>query len=163
MKKEYICVCGKIIPLELKQRKTCSDVCRSLNLSYQLKGKTGGYRHFSGHNKENKGYYKGIYCDSTWELAYVIYNLDHNISFKRCTKVYEYEYNGEIHKYHPDFELEDGTLIEIKGYEYNDSLKYKIESVKDRDIQILRYGDLEDIFKYVIDTYGKDFKKLYDK
>lgn len=51
-KNPKICpICGKIIPFELKQRKTCSDICRNLNLSYQLKGKTGGYRHFSGHNK----------------------------------------------------------------------------------------------------------------
>ena len=35
---------------------------------------SGGLRHGSGRGK--KGWYKGYWCDSTWELAWVIYQLD---------------------------------------------------------------------------------------
>jgi len=28
------------------------------------------------------GFYKGYHCMSSWELAYVIYNLEHNVSFE---------------------------------------------------------------------------------
>ena len=41
----------------------------------------GGKRHGSGRGK--KGWYKGYWCDSSWELALVIYNLEHNIKFER--------------------------------------------------------------------------------
>lgn len=112
--------------------------------------KCGGLRHGAGKGK--KGWYKGIYCDSTYELVYVIYNIDHNISFKRCKRVYEYEYNGEIHKYHPDFELEDGTLIEIKGY-INDIVYIKLNAVTDRKIIMLTKEDLEYAFNYVKTSY----------
>jgi len=37
----------------------------------------GGYQKKSGRGKW--GWYKGFWCDSSYELAYVIYNLDHNI------------------------------------------------------------------------------------
>ena len=43
-----------------------------------------------------KGWYKGFWCDSSWELAYVIYNLDHGIEFRRNTEKFEYEYCGKI-------------------------------------------------------------------
>jgi len=158
----YCKVCGRIIPYMLRKRKTCSDGCYSKLVSEQVTGKVGGYIQFSGNNKENKGYYKGVYCDSTWELAYVIYNIDHNIPIKRCEKVYEYTYNNKARKYHPDFELEDGTIVEIKGYEYDESLQYKIASVKDVDVKVLRRDDLQYIFDYVVETYGKDFRKMYD-
>lgn len=122
----------------------------------------GGLRPNSGIGKN--GWYKNIFCRSTWELVYVIYNLDHNIQFKPCKRVYEYEYKGEKHKYYPDFELEDGTIIEIKGYEYNDILKYKIESVKDRPIKVLYRDDLEYAFNYVKKNYKYEkLEELYEK
>jgi len=51
----------------------------------------GGYRKNAGHSK--KGWYKGIWCDSSWELAFLIYHLDHNLSIKRCTDERTYIYN----------------------------------------------------------------------
>ena len=117
----------------------------------------GGLRSKSGRSKQ--GWYKGIYCRSTYELVYVIYNLDHNIDFKPCTRIYEYLWENEIHKYYPDFELPDGTIIEIKGYSNNQTLA-KINSVKDRDIKVLYKKDLKYAFDYVENNY--DYKKLED-
>ena len=114
----------------------------------------GGIRQGSGRGK--KGYYKGIYCRSTYELVYVIYNLDHNIDFMPCKRIYEYEYQGEKHKYYPDFELKNGTIIEIKGYA-TEQTKAKLASVTDRPIKILFKRDLQYAFDYVSKNY------LYNK
>lgn len=46
----------------------------------------------------------------------MIYNLDHGIKFERCKEKFEYEFEGKKHNYYPDFKLEDGTYVEIKGY-----------------------------------------------
>ena len=48
--------------------------------------KAGGLRLGSGRGK--KGWYNGFFCDSTYELVYVIYNLDNNIYFKRSKLKY---------------------------------------------------------------------------
>ena len=39
-----------------------------------------------------KGYYKNIYCSSTYELAFLIYCLDHNINISRYAGYYTYTY-----------------------------------------------------------------------
>ncbi len=157
-------ICDNILSFDNRFNKTCCDLCKRKYLSLNSKlHNLGGYKLFSGSNKKNKGYYKGYYCDSTWELAYVIYNLDHGIKFKRCERVYDYEYLNKKHKYHPDFELEDGTLVEIKGYDRENITYYKINSVKDRNIIVLYKDDLKNILNYVVNNYGKNFRELYDK
>ena len=67
---------------------------------------------------EYAGYYKGYYFECSYELAWLVYNLDHNIEFRRCAESFEY-YDSATDKwrlYFPDFEMPDGTIIEIKGY-----------------------------------------------
>lgn len=61
---------------------------------------SGGLRIGSGRGK--KGRYKGHWCDSSWELAWVIYNLEHNISFERNHIGFNYQYKGQERKYYPD-------------------------------------------------------------
>ena len=120
----------------------------------------GGYRPGSGRGK--KGWYKGFYCDSTYELAYVIYNIDHNIPFERCTLSYQYEWEGEFHQYHPDFILPDGSLVEIKGY-LTDVVRAKLAAVTDRPIKLLMAKELQEIFTYVSETYNTSkFEELYE-
>ena len=46
----------------------------------------------------------------------MIYNLDHGIKFERCKEKFEYEFEGKKYNYYPDFKLENGTYVEIKGY-----------------------------------------------
>lgn len=121
----------------------------------------GGYRHGSGRGKH--GYYKGYWCDSTYELVFIIYCLDHQIKFERCPYVYEYTYENEKHKYHPDFLMSDGSLVEIKGY-MTDLVNIKIASVNDRPIKVLMKKDMQNMFDYVQNTYiYKDLTDLYDK
>ena len=70
-----------------------------------------------------------------------------------------YEYNGEKHRYYPDFELDDGSLIEIKGFN-NKLVDIKASAVKDKKLVILYYSDIKYMFDYVKDHYT--YKKLED-
>lgn len=122
--------------------------------------KHGGYREGSGRSKS--GYYNGIYCGSTYELCWVIYNIDHQIEFNR--------FSGKLQKdgitYYPDFLLSDGkTIIETKGYEKHESVdkKTKVAETLGYIVKILRKDDLQYVFDYVTKTYNtKKFYELYD-
>ena len=104
-----------------------------------------------------KGWYKGIFCSSSYELAYLIYCLDHNINIKRCDKVYDYEYRGKHYKYYPDF-IVDGTIIEIKGF-WTEQVDAKTASVTDMPIKVLYRKDLKEVFDYINSTYDKQVDK----
>lgn len=117
----------------------------------------GGFRPGSGRAKS--GYYKGIYCGSTYELAWVIYQLDHGREFSRFEGCLEYD--GK--KYFPDF-IQDGVIIEIKGYESQDLVDVKNNIAKQNgyEIIVLRKENLIHVFDWVKDKYTSDFKTLYD-
>lgn len=122
----------------------------------KLKKNAGGYRKGSGHGK--KGWYKGYWCDSSWELAFIIYCLDHNISIIRNTKKFEYVHNNEKHLYIPDFIVDD-TYVEIKGF-INQYTESKIEQFPHK-LLVLYKKDLKQVFEYVVSKYGNDYIKLY--
>lgn len=104
------------------------------------------------------GWYKGIWCDSSWELAYVLWCENNNILLKRCTNSLPYCYKGKLHYYTPDFEI-NGEIIEIKGY-CSDKDKEKIKQYP--NIKVLYKNDLQPILEWVKEKYGKDFIKLYE-
>ena len=113
----------------------------------------GGLRSGSGRGK--KGWYKGYYCDSTWELAYVIYNLEHGIPFSRNTKSFDYVFNGENKKYYPDFLLETGEYVEVKGY-YTKQFSAKVSQFpKEFSLLIYDKSGIKPYLDYVVDKYGK--------
>ena len=120
----------------------------------------GGYRKGSGRSKS--GYYKSIYCGSTYELCWVIYHLDHNIKFTRFSN--KLEYNSV--RYYPDFLLDDGkTIIETKGYESQESVDKKTAVAEHHGfvVKVLRKKDLEFVFSYVKEKYGTSkYYQLYD-
>jgi len=117
----------------------------------------GGYRAKGGRGK--KGWYKGYWCDSSWELAWVIYQLEHNIKFERNHQGFEYEFEGIKHKYYPDFKMEDGSYTEIKGF-VSDRYKAKMASFKGV-LFVLGLKEIKFYIDYVSQKYGKDFVKLY--
>ncbi len=121
------------------------------------KGGKGGYRKGSGVGKH--GWYKGYWCDSSYELAFVIYNLDHNINFSRNKQGFEYEWEGEKHLYYPDFMIDD-TFIEIKGF-WTNQHDAKIKSFPHK-LKVYFKSDLKSILEYVVTKYGKDYIKLYE-
>lgn len=144
---------------KLYSYKYCSEECKQKYhdeiLPIKL-SKLGGYRNGSGYGKS--GWYKGIHCDSSWELAFVIYHLEHNLNIERCKEIRKYFYKNQEHKYFPDFVTDEG-LIEIKGYS---SEQWEAKRKQNPDIKILYKSDIQLYLDYVIKKYGTNFIDLYD-
>jgi len=121
----------------------------------------GGYREGSGRSRS--GYYNGIYCGSTYELCWVIYNIDHGHKFSRFPGRLE----QDSIRYYPDFLLSDGkTIVEIKGYEASELVdrKTKVAESLGYTVIVLRKSDLKFAFDYVERKYKtKKFYTLYDQ
>lgn len=160
--KTYYCKqCGK--PFTMKDirdtggRTYCCDECKQIWLKENLQTTFGGLQLKSGRSRS--GWYKGIFCSSTWELAYLIYCLDHNIPIKRCEEIRTYIHNGKQYKYYPDFNV-NGDIVEIKGLydtKWESKLKYN------PNVKVLYYNDIKPYIKYVESTYNKKLIELYDK
>ena len=135
-------------PHTVETKKRLSEVARE--------SKLGGYVQGSGRGK--KGWYKGFFCDSSWELAYVIYCLEHNIDIKRNTEKRKYMWQGIVKNYIPDFVVH-GTITEVKGFKTEQWLT-KLEA--NPDIKVLYEHDLKPVLEYVKNKYGKDFISLYE-
>jgi hypothetical protein len=131
------------------------EAARREKISAKMKSH-GGYRIGSGRGK--KGWYKGFFCDSSWELAYVIFCLDHDIKIRRNTKKLKYVFNGEEKSYIPDF-IVDGELVEIKGFK-TDQWEAKLQH--NPDVTALYKEEMKPILNYVESVYGKEFTKMYE-
>lgn len=117
----------------------------------------GGYIRGSGRGK--KGWYKGHWCDSSYELAWIIYQLDHGYMFTRNTAKFAYEWEGKTRNWIPDFILANGCYVEIKGYETPQTRAKFVDFP--HDLVVIKAIQMQPYLKYVIDTYGKDFVRLY--
>jgi hypothetical protein len=147
--------CQKLFRVTINNpKKYCSDKCSRRN--------RGGYRLGSGRSKS--GYYKGIYCASTYELCWVIYRLDHNLPVKRFEGYILYNENKE---YYPDFII-DKTIYEIKGWYQHDggqNIEDKCKAAQDAgyEIYVLYKKDLQKEFDWVEEKYNtKEYYELYD-
>lgn len=137
----------------------CSKNCYKDDNKCEFRSKAGGgFRLKSGYGKS--GWYKEYWCSSSYELAWIIYNIDHGIYFERNKLGFNYEYEGIKHKYYPDFILQDGSFVEIKGYNKNGIVDIKSKAVD--NLRVLYKKDLKFVFDYVISIYGTDFIKLYE-
>ena len=114
-------------------------------------GNCGGYREGSGRSKS--GYFNNFYCSSTYELAYYIWNIEHDVDIERCKESFNYTHKGNIHRYYPDFVV-DGVIIETKGY-HTDIVDIKTKAVESqgRKIKVLYEKDLTHMIDYVKDKY----------
>lgn len=109
-----------------------------------------------------QGVYKGIWCDSSWELAFVLYNLDNGIKFARNTTGFPYLWYGKRRLYYPDFRMDDGTYVEIKGVMDGKS-KRKISSFQYGKLKVLGPKEIKPMLDYAEVKYGKDFWTLFDR
>lgn len=67
--------------------------------------------------------YKNISFDSNWEVIVYKFCEEHNLNFEYQPDVlFEYEFDGIKHYYHPDFLIE-GKLFEVKGEHFFDGDK----------------------------------------
>lgn len=152
---------GELTPSQLGRKHTSEEIDRI------MRGMTGVERKFKhGDKGYRRGYYKGYWCDSAWELAFVMYNLDHNIKFERNTKFsIEYEYKDRIRKFYPDFKMNDGTYVQIKGWMgQQNQIKMKVakEQLGDK-FKILSKEDMKKTYlPYVFEVYGNNFYELYN-
>lgn len=138
----------------------CSEECRHKCFSNLAKDVEFGGYHENAIKKHKHGNYRGIHCDSSWELAYVVYNLEHGIPIKRCKEKRKYTINGIEKTYSPDFVVGNNQIVEIKGY---DDVFSKAKREQNKDIVFLFKKDLQYIINYSVEKYGKRFwEKLYE-
>lgn len=159
--KTFVCKnCGKEFKTSdlrnINGNRYCSNECKNEWLKHNWKHKVGGYRKGSGQGKS--GWYKGIYCDSSWELAFVIYHFDNNLQISRCLERRKYIFDNKEHIYIPDFVIDEG-IIEIKGYK---TKQWEAKEKQNSDVKVLYYEDMKQYLDYVKNKYGNDYIKLYD-
>lgn len=166
-KKEYCeikfqkCIyCDEIISIRKNKKTLHCKNCHSKHMSISCKGKCGGVREKGGWGK--RGRIGEYYFQSTWEAAFIIYHLDHNIPFVRNTKGFEYFINDEKHKFFPDFIYEDGTYVEVKGRRTLDDLDEKNQAKLNGftlPLILLQNEEMENMLYYYRKFYGKEFWK----
>lgn len=150
--------CGKSFSVQpcYESRRFCSKECGNKGAD---RSNCGGYRQHAGRGKS--GWYKGIFCNSSWELSWVIYSIDHDKVFTRNTTGFDYTFKGKPHRYYPDFLLNDGvTFVEVKGYN-TEQWKAKKEQFP-HTLHIVGKDEIKPYIKYVTEKYGTDFIRLYD-
>lgn len=106
-----------------------------------------------GHTNKLCGLYNEIRFDSSWELSVINY-FGKNI--KRCDISIQYEVNGEIHNYFPDFEVNLNNkkyLVEVKG-RYGDRDQIKIDAAKN----VIKNGLIDYDYMMIID--GRNIDKF---
>jgi len=118
---------------------------------------SGGFR--EGSSRGKSGWYKGYWCDSSWELAWVVYNLEHDIKFERNKIGFEYEFENKKSLFYPDF-IVDGKYVEVKNFN-SKRLEAKLMYFP-HSIEVLYKEELKYAFDYVVDNYGKDYIELYE-
>ena len=125
--------------------------------------------------------YDGYSFDSSIELCFYIWLVDNNIPFTyQPDDFFEYEYDGMIKHYCPDFKIGD-MFFEIKGdhfFENKDPTKRMIcpwdhkqdnlyevkhQCMLKNDILIVTQKDYCIFVQYVVDTYGQNYWKQFKK
>lgn len=129
-----------------------------LKTSKTMAGRTGGYRQGSGIGKS--GWYEGIWCDSTWELAYVIWCKSLGKNITRNNETFAYEFDDKQRRYLPDF-IVDEQIVEIKGRRKTDALiDAKLAATSGR-VKILLADDMLPILESV--KHLQPLEKLYGR
>lgn len=122
-------------------------------------------------NHRSLYYYDNISFDSFWELSFYIWAKDNSLNIKRCTKNFNYIFEGKEYCYFPDFEIED-NLYEIKGNQFlkedgtwqnpfdhsQDALyEAKHQCALKNNIKILYSEDCKIYINYVNEHYNSEF------
>lgn len=143
---------GKPNPISDDARAKLRNLAKERNL--------GGYNPTGGRGK--KGWYCGYWCDSSWELAWVIYQLDHGLVFVKNTVRFQYTYDNKLRNYIPDFFIPaTNTYVEIKGYR---SAQFDAKVAEfPHSLVVVYENDMLDILQYVVAKHGKEFTALYNQ
>lgn len=156
-------ICNTPLPWERRNRKTCSKECYSAkraNIRFDTMSKIS-INHGNLHN-HRFGFYKGIECDSSWELAFLLYHLDIGSQIKRNSDKFLYEFDGKVRSYYPDFII-DNVYYEIKGYKDDAYFEKVNQFPKDQVLVVIDKDLISFYLHYAATHYGDDFTYLYDK
>ena len=112
--------------------------------------------------------FNGMRFDSSWELAFYIWNKDNGVELKHEPERLEFVgSDGKTHFYFPDFKKDD-VFIEIKGNQFFDKFgnvlskyKDKFDYMKSIGVRILLYSDIKPYLEYVYNRYGRNFMKQF--
>ena len=166
---------NKVILKNKNNRKEAAEKAKQTCL--EKYGVTHQMQNVEIQNKTKKKYfYKGLQFDSSWELAFFIFNDDNHKDIKRCSKSFTYFYNGKKHNYIPDFEINE-TYYEIKGLQFfeNKNPNGKMINPFDRSLDglfeakhqcalkhnVIFITNCDSYIKYVEENYTKDFLNLF--
>lgn len=156
-------VCNETIPYDKRRNKTCGLNCSAMWQSFNMINRMADRNFQVARAKKYKyGIYNGIPCDSSWELAFLLYHLDHNYTITRCKDSFVYIVDGRSHSYFPDFII-DGTYYEIKNY-YTKAVYAKIEQFpKEKQLIVIDKQKIGKYLEYCANKYGASFIYLYDR
>ena len=104
-----------------------------------------------------QGWFRGYWCDSGWELAFLLYHFDYGVKVERNEKGFPYVYRKHRYWYYPDF-IVDGVFVEVKGI-VNQRTKAKLAHFP-HTIHLYDAKTMKPILAYVEGKYGPDYAKL---
>jgi len=155
---------GKSLSDEHKRNLSDAGLCHEVLPETRVKisktaksnGKSGGVREGGGRGK--KGRYSGIYCDSTWELAFVICAIADGKNIKRVSQPRVYTFEGRERKYFPDF-IVDGKVFEIKGWKTPQSIA---KEEQNPDIIVVQWNEIKPMMERAKIIIGDDIINAYE-
>jgi hypothetical protein len=103
------------------------------------------------------GWYKGFWLDSSWELAFLMFNLDNGIPIARNEVGFLYKYGKKELRYYPDF-IVDGKYVEIKG-KMDRKSKSKIRQFP-HELLVIGPLEIKMYLGYAKKKYGDRFSRL---
>ena len=114
---------------------------------------------FRGGGAPKRGWYKGYWCDSSWELAFLLWHLDHGREIVRNPRDFPYPFRNGVKYYRPDF-LVDGEYVEIKGVMDGRS-KRKISTFH-LPLRVVGKKEIQPYIDYAVFKYGSDYANLLE-
>jgi hypothetical protein len=147
--------CGTGFVSRSASAKYCQPSCRP---SQRTGRPMGGCRERSGRSKY--GYYEGIWCQSTYEMAFVWKCKKDGKNIRRNMEGFPYVNDeGKERLYYPDFIVDD-TYYEVKGW-MTENVERKIAAFP-RNIVLLINEDILDIVTEAKAHFGtKDLASIY--
>lgn len=149
--------------LKGKSKGICKDPYKELERRQKISNSMKGNKNWTFNKRRGnskKGYFNNIFCDSTWELAFVVFHIENNLNIRRCSLKLKYVFDNDEHIYIPDFETDEG-IIEIKGRKDKKALEKEKQFP---NVKVIDKDGIKPYLDYVITKYGNEFWKiLYEK
>ena len=120
---------------------------------------TRNSRWFKNGGNAHRGWYKRVWCDSSWELAFLMWHLDHGKDIVRNTEDFPYTLYHKTMRYRPDF-IVDGVYYEIKGV-LDGRSKKKLDQFK-YPIKKIGLREIKPYIQYAQEKYGVRYYELLE-